>query len=82
MKTKEEVEDICRRMENLLETLRKYSGAEIHECRRLMNWFVNQSPNILFFHKNGMQDDVDEIYDDSLKLIEEAGEFIRKHKLY
>lgn len=82
MKTKEEVEDICRRMENLLETLRNYSGAEIHECRRLMNWFVNQIPNILFFHKNGMWDDVDEVYDGSLKLIEEAGEFIRKHNLY
>ena len=82
MKTKEEVEDICRRMENLLETLRKYSGAEIHECRRLMNWFVNQVPNMLFFYKNGMWDDVDEVYDGSLKLIEEAGEFIRKHHLY
>ena len=82
MKTKKEVEDLCRRMENLLETLREYSGAEIHECRRLMNWFVNQIPNIQTFCKYNMYDEVDEIYEDSLKLIEEAGEFIRKHKLY
>jgi hypothetical protein len=82
MKTKEEVEDICRRMENLLETLRNYSGAEIHECRRLMNWFVNQIPNIQAFYKYNMHDEVDEIYEGSLKLIEEAGEFIRKHNLY
>ena len=82
MKTKDEVEDICRRMENLLETLRKYSGAEIHECRRLMNWFVNQVPNIRAFYGHGMQSEVDEVYEGSLKLIDEAGAFIRKHNLY
>lgn len=82
MKTKEEVEDICRRMDNLWETLHKYSGAEIHECCRLMNWFINQSPNLRTFYKEGMMEDVDEVYNSSLKLIEEAGEFIRKHNLY
>ena len=82
MKTKEEVDDICRRMENLLETLRKYSGAEIHECRRLMNWFVNQIPNLQAFYKYNMYDDVEEVYNGSLKLIEEAGKFIHKHNLY
>ena len=82
MKTKEQVDDICRRMENQLETLRKYSGAEIHECRRLMNWFVNQVPNIQFFYEHKMWDDVDEVYESSEKLMEEATAFIHKHKLY
>lgn len=82
MKTKEQVDDICRRMENQLETLRKYSGAEIHECRRLMNWFVNQVPNIQAFYERKMWDYVDRIYESSEKLMEEAAAFIRKHKLY
>lgn len=81
MKTKEEVEDICRRMDNLWETLHHYFGAEVHECARLMNWFVNQSPNLRTFYEKGMMEDVDEVYNSSLKLIEEAGEFIRKHNL-
>lgn len=82
MKTKEQVDDICRRMENQLETLRKYSGAEAHECGRLMNWFVNQVPNIRCFYEHKMWDDVDEVYESSEKLMEEAAAFIRKHKLY
>ena len=82
MKTKEEVEDICRRMDNLWETLHKYSGAEIHECARLMCWFINQSPYIRSFYEMGRMDKVDEIYNSSLKLIDEAGAFIRKHNLY
>lgn len=82
MKTKEEVEDLCRRMDNLWETLHKYSGAEIHECCRLGNWFINQSPNLRTFFEKGMMEDVDKVYNSSLKLVEEAGEFIRKHHLY
>lgn len=82
MKTKEEVEDICRRMDNLWETLRKYSGAEVHECARLMNWFINQSHHIRSFYEIGRMDKIDEIYNSSIKLINEAGAFIRKHKLY
>ena len=82
MKTKEEVEDICRRMDNLWETLHRYSGAEIHECCRLGNWFINQSPNLRKFYEKGMMEDVDEVYNSSLKLIEEAGAFIHKHNLY
>lgn len=82
MKTKEQVDDICRRMENQLETLRKYSGAEIHECRRLMNWFVNQIPNIQHFYERKGWDWVDKIYASSEKLMEEAAAFIHKHKLY
>ena len=82
MKIKEEVEDICRRMDNLWETLHKYSGAEAHECGRLMNWFINQSPNIRSFHESGHVDEVERIYNSSLKLIGEAGAFIRKHNLY
>lgn len=31
MKTKEQVDDICCRINNQLETLRKYSGVEIHK---------------------------------------------------
>lgn len=81
MRTKEEVEDVCRRMENLLETLRKYTGAEAHECGRLMNWFINQVPNIRCFSKNGMQDGVDEVYRGSLRLIDEAAAFVHKHDL-
>ncbi len=82
MKTKEQVDDICRRMNNQLETLRKYSGAEIHECRRLMNWFVNQVPNIQCFYEHKKWDWVDKIYESSEKLMEEAAAFIHKHKLY
>lgn len=82
MKTKEQVDDICRRMENQLESLRKYSGAEIHECGRLMNWFVNQVPNIQAFYERKMWDYVDRIYESSEKLMEEAAAFIHKHKLY
>lgn len=82
MKTKEQVDDICRRMNNQLETLRKYSGAEIHECGRLMNWFINQIPNIKAFYDLQKWDYVDRIYSSSEKLMEEAAAFIRKHKLY
>ena len=82
MKTKEEVEDICRRMDNLWETLRAYSGAEAHECGRLMNWFINMSHYIRSFYEKGRMDKVEEIYNSSLKIIDEAGAFIRKHNLY
>lgn len=82
MKTKDEIEDICRRMDNLWETLHNYSGAETHECGRLMNWFINQSHYIRSFYERGRMDKVDEIYNSSLKLIDEAGAFIRKHNLY
>ena len=82
MKTKEEVEGICRRMDNLWETLHKYSGAEVHECARLVNWFINQSSHIRSFYERGRMDKVDEIYNSSLRLIDEAGAFIRKHNLY
>ena len=82
MKTKEEVEDICWRMDNLWETLHNYSGAEAHECGRLMNWFINQSHHIRSFYERGRMNKVDEIYNSSLKLIDKAGAFIRKYNLY
>ena len=82
MKTKEEVEDICRRMDNLWETLHKYSGAEIHGCARLMCWFINQSNQIRSFYEKGQMDKVDEIYSSSIKVIDESEAVIRKHNLY
>ena len=82
MKTKEQVDDLCRRMENQLETLRKYSGAEIHECGRLMNCFVNNIPHIKAFYNRQNWDYVDRIYSSSKKIMEEATAFIHKHKIY
>lgn len=82
MKTKEQVDDLCRLMENQLETLRKYSGAEIHECRRIMNYFVNDISHIKGFYDLQKWDYVDRIYSSSEKAMEEAAAFIHKHKIY
>ena len=82
MKTKEEVEDIRRRIDNLWETIHNYSGAEAYAYAGLMNWLINQSNQIRSFYEKGQMDKVDEIYNSSIKVIDEAEAVIRKHNLY
>lgn len=82
MKTKEEVEDIRRRIDNLWETIHNYSGAEAYAYSGLMNWLINQSNQIRSFYEKGQMDKVDEIYNSSIKVIDEAEAVIMNHNLY
>ena len=82
MKTKEEVEDIRQRIDNLWETIHNYSGAEAYAYAGLMNWLINQSNQIRSFYEKGQMDKVDEIHNSSIKVINEAEAVIRKHNLY
>ena len=79
--TKEQIDEQCRLMNNQLETLRTYRGAHIHECRSLMNWFVNQVPNIQAFYKLGRMDKVVEIYNYNIKMMEKTSKFIHDNIL-
>lgn len=77
MKAKEKIEDLRQRIDNLWETIHNHSGAEAYAYTGLMNWFIDQSRQIRSFYEKGQMDRGDEIYNSTIKLIDEAGAIIR-----